>query len=186
MRVVLISANSETSHATPLPLGLNLVAVAARDAGHDVRMLTLPGSGDNASIIRNAVREHRPGVIGVSARNVDDQNRENPGFLLEAVRDTIALCRAASDATIVVGGAGFSIFPEAALRYLKADMGICGEGETAFTALLRALEQGDDLSGITGLVLPGTPSHRGCAVRAGMEKLPLPDPSLWTVPADAA
>lgn len=185
MRVVLISTNSETSHVTPLPLGLNLVAVAAREAGHEVRMFTLPGSGDNASIIRDAVREHSPGVIGVSARNVDDQNRENPGFLLEAVRDTIALCRAASDATIVVGGAGFSIFPEAALRYLKADMGICGEGETAFAALLRALERRDDLSGIPGLCLPGATVDRGRCARAGLETFPLPDPSLWSVPADA-
>ena len=28
-----------------------------------------------------------------------------------------------------MGGAGYSIFPEAALRYLGADLGVCGEGE---------------------------------------------------------
>jgi radical SAM superfamily enzyme YgiQ (UPF0313 family) len=184
LRVLLISASSETSHATPLPLGLNLVAVAARDAGHDVRMLILPGAGDKAAIIRNAVLEHRPGVIGVSARNVDDQNRENPGFLLETVRDAVDTCRAVSDATIVVGGAGFSIFPEAALRYLKADLGICGEGEVVFTTLLRALERQDDPIGIPGLCLPGATVDRGRCARAGLETLPLPDPLLWSVPAD--
>jgi radical SAM superfamily enzyme YgiQ (UPF0313 family) len=185
VRVLLISTASETSHVTPLPLGLNLVAVAARDAGHDVRMLTLPGEGNSASIIRDAVREHGPGVIGVSARNVDDQNRENPGFLLEAARETVALCRGCSDATIVAGGAGFSIFPEAALRYLKADLGICGEGEVAFPALLHAFERRDDLSGIPGLCLPGATVGRERCARTRLDTLPLPDPSLWSVPADA-
>ena len=83
-------------------------------------------------------------MIGISVRNIDDQSMAEPGFLLQPVRDTVSLCRAFSDATIVVGGAGFSIFPEAALRYLKADLGVCGEGEVAFTTLLRALERGED------------------------------------------
>jgi hypothetical protein len=37
MNVLLISANTETINMVPLPLGLNCVAVAARDAGHKVR-----------------------------------------------------------------------------------------------------------------------------------------------------
>ncbi|NMC73321.1 MAG: B12-binding domain-containing radical SAM protein, partial [Geobacteraceae bacterium] len=76
MRVMLISSISGSNHVAPLPLGLNLVAVATREAGHDVRMITLPESGDITAMIREAVRESRPDVIGVSARNVDDQNRE--------------------------------------------------------------------------------------------------------------
>jgi hypothetical protein len=37
MNVLLISANTETINMVPLPLGLNCVAVAARDAGHKVQ-----------------------------------------------------------------------------------------------------------------------------------------------------
>jgi radical SAM superfamily enzyme YgiQ (UPF0313 family) len=185
MRVLLISANTETINMVPLPLGLNCVAVAARNAGHDVHLLDLMGSGDNSAIIREAVQKVRPGVIGISVRNVDNQQMTETRFLLEPVRDTIALCRAFSRATIVVGGAGFSIFPEAALRYLKADMGIWGEGEVAFTTLLQALERGVGLSGIPGLCLSGAPVQQGCAARVGLETLPFPDPALWTVPTDA-
>lgn len=185
MRVLLISANTETTNMAPLPLGLNCVAVAAREAGNDVRMLDLMGTGDDRLVIGEAVRELRPGVIGISVRNVDNQHMSETRFLLEPVRETIAACRSLSGATIVVGGAGFSIFPEAALRYLEADLGICGEGEVAFTQLLRALERGEDLSGIAGLCVPGAGVRTGCAVRVGLETLPLPDPSLWTVPADA-
>jgi radical SAM superfamily enzyme YgiQ (UPF0313 family) len=55
----------------------------------------------------------------------------------------------------------------------------------AFTTLLHALERGDDLSGIAGLCLPGAKVQQECAVRAGLETLPLPDPALWTMPVDA-
>ncbi len=185
MKVMLISANTETTNMVPLPLGLNCVAVAARNAGHEVLLLDLMGSGDDYSIIRDAVRKFRPRVIGISVRNIDNQHMSETSFLLEPVRDTVAACRAFSDATIVVGGAGFSIFPEAALRYLKADLGICGEGEVAFTTLLQALDRGDDLSAIAGLCVPGAKVQMGCAVRVGLEALPLPDPSLWTVSAES-
>ena len=185
MRVLLISANTETINMIPLPLGLNCVAVATRNAGHDVQVLDLMGGGDVASIIRDAIDKLRPGVIGISVRNVDNQQMGETRFLLEPVRDIIASCRSFTNATIVVGGAGFSIFPEAVLQYLKADLGICGEGEVAFTTLLETLERGGDLSGIAGLCLPGAPVQKGAARRAGLETLPLPDPSLWTMPSDA-
>lgn len=183
MRVLLISANTETINMVPLPLGLNCVAIAAQNAGHKVQMLDLMGSSDNAKIIQDVVRELQPNVIGISVRNVDNQNMSETRFLLEPVRDIINLCRSFSDAFIVIGGAGFSIFPEAVLRYLKADMGICGEGEVAFTTLLEAMERRSDLSGIAGLCLSGGTVQMGSAVRTRLETLPLPDPSLWSVSA---
>jgi len=168
----------------PLPLGLNCVAVATSNAGHAVKVLDLMGRGDNTSIIRDAVQKLRPDVIGVSVRNIDNQHMSETRFLLEPIRDMIAQCRTFSDARIVVGGAGFSIFPETALSYLKADIGICGEGEVAFTTLLDDLERGNDPPRVSGLCLPGGTVQMGSAVRVGLEMLPLPDPSLWNVPAD--
>jgi len=184
MKALLISSNTETFNMVPLPLGLNLVAVAVRNAGHDIRMLDLMGNGNNSRIIRETIQEFRPDVIGISVRNVDNQSMTEARFLLEPVREIIAHCRACSEAAIVVGGAGFSIFPRAALSYLRADMGICGEGEVAFVELLEALERGDDLSTVAGLCLPGSEVQMGCATRAALETMPLPDPSLWTIPAD--
>jgi radical SAM superfamily enzyme YgiQ (UPF0313 family) len=186
VRVLLISANTEMTDMVPLPLGLNCVAVAARNAGHDVRMLDLMGSGDSRSLLRDAIEPFRPGVIGISVRNIDDQNRSEPRFLLEPVRDMIALCRTLSAAPVVVGGAGYSIFPEAALRFLNANFGVCGDGEVAFTELLRSLERGDAPTGIAGLRIPGEKVRGEDVVRPRLETLPLPDPSLWAVPAGRA
>ena len=108
-----------------------------------------------------------------------------PRFLLEPVRDIIAHCREAATVPIVVGSAGFSIFPHAVLRYLKGDLGMCGEGEGAFVALLTALEQGDDLSGIDGICYPDGRVVRKFVGQTGLADLPFPDPSLWSVPAGA-
>lgn len=58
------------------------------------------------------------------------------GFLLATPKQAVAACRAASGSPIVVGGAGYGIFPESALAYLGVDCGIRGEGEAAFPALL--------------------------------------------------
>ena len=185
MNVLLISANTETINMIPLPLGLNCVAVAARNAGHDVHLLDLMGGGDHHELIQKAIQQSRPALIGVSVRNVDNQQMGETRFLLEPVQKIIAQCRAFSNALIVIGGAGFSIFPHAVLSYLKADMGICGEGEMAFTALIEALEKGDNLSNIAGLCLPGKPVQLVTAERAKLDTLPLPDPSIWSVPPGA-
>jgi radical SAM superfamily enzyme YgiQ (UPF0313 family) len=183
VRVLLISANTEFTNMAPLPLGLNCVAVATRNEGHDVRMLDLMGSSDSHSILRDSLDSFRPDVIGFSVRNIDDQNMAEPKFLLEPVRGIIDFCRNLSGAPIVIGGAGYSIFPESALRYLNADYGIRGDGEAAFTELLRALGREEPPTGITGLYLPSGKAQGKDIVRPSFATLPLPDPSLWNTTA---
>jgi CO dehydrogenase/acetyl-CoA synthase delta subunit len=150
MRVLLISANTERINMPVVPVGLGAVAVATQEAGHDVELLDLMNVEHPVSVTKRAVETFGPDVIGISVRNVDDQSMENPVFLLDQVREVIKDCRAVSEAPIVLGGAGYSIFPESALLYLGADMGIQGEGERAFPILLSFLERGNDLSRVSG------------------------------------
>jgi radical SAM superfamily enzyme YgiQ (UPF0313 family) len=162
----------------PLPLGPALVAAACRTSGHDVVLLNLMFEEDTTSAIRNCLQELHPEVIGISVRNIDDQNMADPKFLLPPVREVVKTCRCLSDAPIVVGGAGYSIFPASALRYLGADMGICGEGEAAFPALLERVAKGEPVAGLPGLYLPGQrPADRIFA--SNLDALPLPEPDLW-------
>ncbi len=163
MRVLRISANTENINMVPLPLGLNCVAVAARDSGHQGELLDLMSNADHKAAVSKTIGRVNPQVIGFSVRNVDNQNMGETRFLLVPVRSIISLCRIYSKAPIVVGGASFSIFPVAALRYLGADMGVCGEGEMASPLLLDTLEQGGAPSTIAGLCLPGNPVPKGCA-----------------------
>lgn len=155
MRVLLISANTEPINMPIIPLGLGCVAEAVRRAGHEVELLDLMCVSNTCSVIKNSIERFGSDVIGISVRNIDDQRMESPRFLLDQVRDVIADCRAFSDARIVIGGAGYSIFPKSALAYLAADIGIQGEGEIAFASLLARMEKGADIQDIQGLYLPG-------------------------------
>ena len=178
MRVLLISANTERISTLPLPLGLACVAAACRKAGHEAALLNLMFEGDTDSAIRERIEGFRPGVIGISVRNIDNQDMARPRFLLSPVRDIVATCRRLCDAPIVLGGAGYSIFPESALQYLRADMGIRGEGEAVFPALLERLAKGAEVYGLPGLYLPGRPPT-GRTFATNLDDLPLPEPELW-------
>jgi len=179
MRVLLISANTEQINILPLPLGLNCVAVATRKAGHDVELVDLMTEKDAQSGIKEALEGFRPDIIGISARNIDDQERENPRFLLDQIKGVVTDCRGLSDAPIIVGGAGYSIFPGAALAYLGADMGIQGEGERVFPVLLDLMQRGAEPSGIPGLYLPGRGLQSKREFVTDLDTFPLPDAHLW-------
>jgi radical SAM superfamily enzyme YgiQ (UPF0313 family) len=181
MRVLLISGNREAAGVmTPLPLGLACVAAATAKAGFEVCFLDLLSAPDWESATQNAITRLRPGVIGLSVRNIDDQTMINPRFLLQPLKQVVALCRRACSAPIVLGGAGFSIVPESTLAYLGADMGIQGEGETAFPSLLSWLEKGSQGSPPPGVYLAGQPQrHVPKAITTDLDSVPLPAPDAW-------
>ncbi|MFH1090624.1 MAG: cobalamin-dependent protein [Pseudomonadota bacterium] len=118
MRVLLISANREDINMVTLPLGLALVAASVQQSGHEVELLDLMRADDVRGRIEAAIRRFEPEVIGISVRNIDDQNMARPRFLLEQVKEVVEVCREHSEAPLILGGAGYSIFPQAALEYL--------------------------------------------------------------------
>jgi radical SAM superfamily enzyme YgiQ (UPF0313 family) len=179
MKVLLISANTETLNMPTLPMGLGLVAVAAEKAGHTVRFLDLMAESAPEKALSSTISEFDPAVIGISIRNVDDQVSAGPRFLLEKASAVVAQCKALSPAPVVVGGAGYSMFPDSALSFLGADMGIQGEGEGAFVELLERLEAGADPAEVPGLYLPGKGCRAPRTYQLSLDEWPYPDPSLF-------
>lgn len=179
MRVLFLSANREKINILPLPVGLNSVAVSARAAGHDVRLLDLLTTDDPHSAIEQVIADFAPQAIGISVRNIDNQDRANPLFLLDQAKEAVDLCRKYSTATLFLGGAGFSIFPESVLDYLQVDFGIQGEGERSTILLLDRLAGEHDPEDVPGLYLRG----KGCITPrkyiADLDSLPPVDPSFW-------
>ncbi len=178
MRILFIAAANDAGSMVPLPLGLACVAAATERAGHGVRMVALGSDADCEKEIRPAIEQLSPDVIGVSVRNIDDQNMQSPHFLLASLRQVVAVCRAASSARIVVGGAGYSIFPGSVLAYLGADIGIRGEGEAAFPALLSWLEQGRQSPPPPATYFPDG-SHAATTFAPALDDFLLPEPRLW-------
>jgi len=183
MRVLLISANTERINLPTFPLGLACVAQATLDRGHDVEWLDLMAQRDPEATVKRTMETFQPQVIGISVRNIDDQNMANPRFLLEQARDVVRFCKRISDVPVVVGGAGYSLFPQSSLEYLGADMGIQGEGETAFPLLIEALEGSRSLSSLPGLYRRGHGLQGERRFTEDLDRLQLPDPHLFSTSA---
>jgi radical SAM superfamily enzyme YgiQ (UPF0313 family) len=163
MKVLLISANTERLNMPTIPFGLACVAAAARRAGHDCSFLDLLQEASPCDAVRN----------------IDDQNMQNPRFLLDQTRTVIETCRANSPAPIVLGGAGYSLFPDAVLAYLQADYGVAGDGEEVFPALLDCLARRADPRTLPGVHAAGIPQASEPTFAAALDALPPPDESVW-------
>lgn len=149
VKVLLVSLNRLTAPYPVYPLGLDYVAGAIRDR-HPVRIvdLAVPGSLERlAAEIRSAA----PDLVGLSIRNIDNTDASNPRDFVEEYREVVAGIRSVFPGSLVLGGSGFTIFPEALMSRLGADYGIVGEGER-FRRLLDTLEEGGDPSGLPGVV----------------------------------
>ena len=127
MRVLLVATNRVDTPFPVYPIGVDYVATALRDR-HDVQVLDLACAGSEAALLA-AFRDFAPDVIGLSIRNVggvDLSGRE--GSIVE-FEQIVALLRQNSTARLILGGPGFSIFPQVLMKRLGADYGIAGEGE---------------------------------------------------------
>jgi radical SAM superfamily enzyme YgiQ (UPF0313 family) len=178
MRVLLISANTEQLQMPVLPMGLACVAAAAEHAGHEVGFLNLMTKDDSEQLkLESAVLDFNPEVVGISVRNIDDQCMNSARFLLDSVKNVVASCRRLTSAPIVLGGAGYSIYPGSSLAFLEADMGIRGEGEAAFVKLLDCLSRKEGLSSVPNLVLRGSASGNETQILKKLDDYPLPVPN---------
>jgi radical SAM superfamily enzyme YgiQ (UPF0313 family) len=178
MRVLFISVTTEINMPT-LPLGLACVATATQRAGHQVKLLDLSSKKDSNEVIRESTEVFHPDTIGISVRNIDDQSMVDTQFLLDQVKGVVTDCRDTTEAPIVLGGAGYSMYPESTLAYLEADMGIKGEGERAFPCLLNHIQHDEDISEIPGLFLPGKKMKIKNQFAKDLDVLAFPDERLW-------
>lgn len=156
MKVLLISANRVREPYPVYPLGLDYVA-GALAADHHVNVLDLnqlPAGMD----LEGAISAFGPDIVGVSLRNIDNTDIADPKGFVPHYQSVIQTVRRACNAPIVLGGSGFTIFPERLMALLEADYGIVGEGER-LRMLLQALGQGADPFAIPGVIgRPATPA----------------------------
>ncbi|MFH1152682.1 MAG: cobalamin-dependent protein [Pseudomonadota bacterium] len=154
MKVLLISANAHRYPYPVYPLGLDYVAGALRDK-HTVLMsdVNLPGAMETIPAL---LEGENPQVVGISIRNIDNTDTSDPQGFMGSYTRLVAMVRRHCRAPVVLGGAGFSIFPREIMTLLDADFGIAGEGE-GMALLLDVLYSGDargparDFSHVPGL-----------------------------------
>ncbi|MBN2080223.1 MAG: cobalamin-dependent protein [Spirochaetes bacterium] len=149
MKVLLISANTLRVPYYIYPLGLDYVARAIADR-HNV-MIVDSNITKGPERITGTIRDFKPDAIGISLRNIDNTNLTDSKGYIDAYRKLVSAIRKCTDVPIILGGSGFTLFPEQLMGLLGADYGIIGEGER-LPRLLEALERGDDPAGLPGVI----------------------------------
>ncbi len=168
-KVLLVGSNSLRAPYPVTPVGLCQVA-AALEPRWQVRIFDPLAEGADLAA---TVGEYAPDYIGLGIRNIDDVVMEDGVSFVDDIRTRFAQpLRRLSRAPLILGGSGFSIFPQELLEECEADYGVVGEGEAAFPALLAALEGGRDPLAIPGVVAPGRPQTARAAKPVLLDLVP--------------
>ena len=149
MRVFLISASELKTPYPVYPLGLDYLAGILGDR-HRVEILDLNEAGI-AGELDKRLKDFSPHIVGISLRNIDNTDAQNPEGFVGRLKELVRLVRQLTEAPVVLGGSGFSLFPREIMEVLDADYGIVGEGEPILPFLDR-LERSQNVSGIPGLL----------------------------------
>jgi radical SAM superfamily enzyme YgiQ (UPF0313 family) len=147
--VLLVSVNQYDFPYPVFPLGLGQVEAALRREGYETRLVDW---NVDAAPIEQVIREFRPEWVGISLRNIDDALIQRRETFFERLKGLCEEVRKCCSAPVVLGGSGFSIFPERLLEMSGADYGIQGEGEKAFPRLMELAGKGQELEDVPGLV----------------------------------
>ena len=96
-------------------------------------------------------------------------------------------CGSCQGLPIVLGGAGYSLYPEAILAASEADIGIEGEGEAVFNMVLERLENNKTLDGLPGVHVKGRGLMAERLLIMEPDNFALPDPDfLIAAPGDTS
>lgn len=144
MRVLFINPNPYRP-AVP-PVGLEYVAEATREAGHEVSIFDT--SIEDIGALPARVRSWRPDVIGVTLRNLDTGHFFNSVGYVRPTAALVSSLRRDFAGPIVLGGAAFTLAPRLLLEAIGADLGVVGEGEGVFPALLGRLDAPHEIANV--------------------------------------
>ena len=130
------------------PLGL--VRLASCITNHDVQICDLNLYKDPQAALEKEILEYQPDLIGVSLRNIDNQDRINSEFYYKYFVEIIQKIKEVGpELPLVVGGMGFSLFAHEIMKDCDAiDFGVYLEAEETFPELLNNLENPESFKGI--------------------------------------
>ncbi|MEN8264680.1 MAG: lipid biosynthesis B12-binding/radical SAM protein [Nitrospirota bacterium] len=148
MKILFISVNNEQEPYPVAPLGAAYVASFLKERGDETTILDLCFVEDDFKSIEVSLSEFSPDLIGISLRNIDNLTFNRSVYYMPRIRSVVNFLKSKTSAEIIVGGSGYSIFPEEVLRYLDLSIGIAGAGENAFALLADAIKNGSSYDDI--------------------------------------
>jgi len=149
-KLFLINANNEKFPYPVPPLGLSLLAVILED---EYSVKIYDGTVKQGEDLLHELESFKPDYIGIGIRNIDDMVFGKTNYYVDRIfKDYILPLRKFKNTPVILGGSGFSIFPQELMTKFEADYGIVGEAEYVLPLLLGKLENGEDVSSIPGVL----------------------------------
>ncbi len=152
-KILLVSANQHQDPYPVYPLGLSYISAYLKEnlPAYEVKIFDF--NFNNLQEFEVELKTFEPRYVGVSLRNVDSVNSLNSISFINGYQLIIDKANQYGKSITVIGGAGFSIFPELIYQTLTPDFGVYGEGEVSFKQLITTIDDGsNDFKNIDGLV----------------------------------
>jgi len=153
MRVALVNPNRLRPPIAPI--ALEFLARALAEAGHEPDVIDLCFADEPNTELAGRLRGGGHGLVGLTIRNTDDCFMASGESFVPVHAGLVAAVREATEAPVVLGGAGFSATPTGLMRATDAEYGIVGDGEGALAGLADALESGSAPRSADGLICRG-------------------------------
>jgi len=142
MNILMVSTNRVRKPMAAIPYGACMVTEALARKGHNVRLLDLMFETDPDRALVSAVERCFPDVVGISVRNIDNNDMQDTVEYYRDVSRIVDIIRRKTSVPIVLGGSAVGVMPEALLRYSGADFAVLRDGETVFPRMMEALSNG--------------------------------------------
>jgi len=149
---MLTLVNTNTMKPPVAPVGLDYIAGAVHKAGIECEIIDLCLCENLYEELTNRLAANEPQLVALSFRNIDDCFWPSAQWFVPRLSGLVAQVRENTDASIVLGGIGFSIMPERIVDYTGADFGIRGDGEQALVQLIGEINSNQDWSKVPGLI----------------------------------
>ncbi len=152
--ILIVSANRLTTPYPVYPLGVAYLTTYLRENMKNIEIRSFDFNLGKEEEFVELLNSYKPRYIAVSLRNVDGVNSYDPVNFIggyKSILDTIK-SQYHLPHTTIIGGAGYSIFPEKLFELLQPDYAISGEGEISLHQLIDGIENGTSLDHIQGLI----------------------------------
>jgi radical SAM superfamily enzyme YgiQ (UPF0313 family) len=150
--ILLVSANNYTTPYPVYPLGVSYLYTYLKKRLPQYNFRFFDFNRQTLSDFNELLTNENFNFIGISLRNVDDTNIYEKNSFIAWYKQIIEAARKKSKAKLIIGGPGFSIFPELIFDTLQPDFGIKGEGEESILQLINSIDNNEDFQTIEGLV----------------------------------
>jgi radical SAM superfamily enzyme YgiQ (UPF0313 family) len=186
MKILLISTNRNTLPMPVMPIGACIVAHAAERVGHTVIFLDLMFMKAPLAGIEAALTRWKPDVVGLSVRNIDNNDMQGTVFFLDDLRGIVNTICIRTSVPIILGGASLGVMPEQILRLVPAACAVVGDGELVFPQLLERISRHESFRDVPGVasIEDGVFRRNSSAAPEFSPICPVPDYHRWlNIPA---